>query len=321
MNSILTYPITMQLNDFIDDLIYRNVSKLTIDAYKYDVSKFIEFMLDKKIKRASSIKAEHIKSYLVACKRAGKSPASINRYTISIKSYCNYLCRKKILPTDILLEIKLPKTTLKAPKIPTVEEINRIILQIDTDKETGLRDKAMLELLYSSGLRASELCNLALEDFKGDTIVVKCGKRDKTRAVPITEEASKSIYSYLVVRGIEEGYLFLTELGRPLRRQLLNKIVCRYARKADVSSVTTHTLRHACATHLLDEGADLRLIQEVLGHSSIATTQRYTHLSSNKMQQMFKQFHPRKAINELVKGSLTSYCNNNSNLDINSVYE
>jgi site-specific recombinase XerD len=196
-----------------------------------------------------------------------------------------------------------------------------MLVQVNLDDSAGVRDRAMLELLYSSGLRASELCNLDINDFKYDCVVVREGKRDKTRTIPITQEASSAIKNYLYIRGFEEGNLFLTENRKPVRRQLLFKIVCRYANKAGIKGVTTHTLRHACATHLLDEGADIRLIQEILGHSSLTSTQRYAHLSSNKMQQMFKQFHPRKGVNELDKGSFAGNCNYNSNLDINSFHE
>jgi len=130
-------------------------------------------------------------------------------------------------------------------------------------------------------------------------VLVKCGKRSKTRTIPVTDSASKAIQAYIEkYRGRKAGCLFLTVLRKKLRRQLLCVIVSDYANKAGVEGVTTHTLRHACATHLLDQGADLRLIQEVLGHSSIASTQRYTHLSSNKMQEMFRQFHPRKSQEE-----------------------
>jgi site-specific recombinase XerD len=151
----------------------------------------------------------------------------------------------------------------------------------------------MLKLLYSSGLRSQEMCNLTLEDYKGDSVHVRQGKRQSGRTVPITSEASSAIEIYLNYRGKHEGYLFESQNGNPMRRQYLCKMVIKYARKAGIKHVTTHTLRHACATHLLDEGADLRLIQDVLGHKSIQSTQRYTHLSSNEMQKRFKTFHPR----------------------------
>ena len=132
------------------------------------------------------------------------------------------------------------------------------------------------------------------KDIQGLTIIVRCGKRGNTRTVPVTQQAYDSISEYVLIRGVQSGPLFQTITGRAMDRQRLCKMVGQYAKRAGIEGVTTHTLRHACATHLLDQGADLRLIQEVLGHASIASTQRYTHLSSNKMQEMFIHFHPRK---------------------------
>jgi integrase/recombinase XerD len=164
--------------------------------------------------------------------------------------------------------------------------------------ESGLRDRAMIELLYSSGLRATEICDLKLNHISDMQVMVKCGKRGKTRTIPMTEQAYQWINTYVEKHRKErfshdQGLLFVTLQGKPIRRQFLFLMIKDYVCKADLQEITPHTLRHACATHLLDQGADLRMIQEVLGHSSIASTQRYTHLSSNKMQSMFKQFHPR----------------------------
>ena len=282
------------LESFIAELSLSK-STPTVEAYRYDVSQFLEYLAIKKVKRISALKSLHIVEYLGDCKKRGKSDASINRYYMAIRSYCRYLRRAKRIQLDLTQDITAPKNIQKAPRIPTIEEVELILQQPDTDTEVGLRDRAILELLYSSGLRASELCDLQLNHVSEESVLVSCGKRGKTRTVPLTEAASQWITRYITeYRGTDKGYLFLTTMGKPLRRQLLCRIVSDYAEEAGVDEVTTHTLRHACATHLLDEGADLRLIQEVLGHSSIASTQRYTHLSSNKMQQMFKQFHPRK---------------------------
>lgn len=267
----------------------------TVEAYRYDISRFLEYLSERKVRRLTTIKPSHVVEYLGACKAEGKSDASVHRYYMAIRSFCKYLRKTKAVLVDLTEDIAPPRTRQKAPRIPNLDEIQRILEAPSTETESGTRDRAILELLYSSGLRASELCDLMLEDYKGSGIVVKCGKRGKTRTVPVTDEAARAIEEYIErYRGKERGYLFVTLLGRQMRRQLLNAIVTDYARKVHVEEVTTHTLRHACATHLLDHGADLRLIQEVLGHSSIASTQRYTHLSSNKMQAMFKQFHPRK---------------------------
>lgn len=269
----------------------------TVDAYRYDVSRFLEFLNNKKVKRINGIKPTHIVDYLGYCKSIGKSESSINRYYMAIRSYCRFLRRSKAIDFDLTEDITPPRNNQKTPRVPTVEEVNRILEQPNLETESGTRDKAILELLYSSGLRASELCDLKLEDFKDNSVLVKCGKRSKARTVPVTIQAVVAINIYIDQhRGRAKGYLFQTVMQKKLRRQLLCAIVGDYAKKAGIEGVTTHTLRHACATHLLDAGADLRLIQEVLGHSSIASTQRYTHLSSNKMQEMFQQFHPRKKI-------------------------
>lgn len=282
------------LNSFIAELSLSK-SAPTVDAYRYDIAKFLEYLSTKQVKRVSSIRPVHIIDYLGECKARGKSDASINRYYMAIRCFCRFLRRTKAIQNDLTEDIAPPRNNQKAPRIPTVDEIDKILTAPNRETESGTRDKAILELLYSSGLRASELCDLKLEDFKENGILVKCGKRSKTRTVPLTLQAAIAINVYIEkYRGKKPGYLFQTIMGKQMRRQLLCAIVTEYARKANVEGVTTHTLRHACATHLLDEGADLRLIQEVLGHSSIASTQRYTHLSSNKMQEMFHQFHPRK---------------------------
>lgn len=273
-------------------------SPLTVEAYKYDVSMFLEYLNTKKIKKLSALKPIHIVSYLGYCKSGGKSDASINRYYMAIRLYCRFLRRNKLIGFDLTEDIAPPKNNQKAPRVPTVEEIERILAQPDTKTDKGIRDRAILELLYSSGLRASELCSIKLQDEAGKQIRITCGKRSKTRTIPITESAKHWIARYLKVRRFEDGYLFQSPNRKQLTRQTLCRMVNTYAKKAGVEGVTPHTLRHACATHLLDQGADIRLIQEVLGHSSIASTQRYTHLSSRKMQEMFQQFHPRKKTEE-----------------------
>lgn len=214
---------------------------------------------------------------------------------MAIKALFQYLLRNGVIQSDITAFIDTPKSSLKAPVIPTLEQMQLILSTPDTTKQLGLRDRAILELLYSSGLRVSELCDLELSDFQERSILVKCGKGSKTRSVPVTRTAQEYIQKYIEqYRGNEDGYLFLTVNARQLQRGRLSEMVSTYADLCGLKDVTTHTLRHACATHLLDHGADIRMIQEVLGHASIATTQRYTHLSSNKIHAMFESFHPRK---------------------------
>ena len=282
------------LNNYVAQLALSK-SAPTIEAYHYDVAKFLEYLNAQQVRRLSSVKASHIVSYLGECKLGGKSDSSINRYYMAIRSYFRFLRRDKKVVMDLTEDVTVPKNVQKAPYVPQLDDMDRLLSMPNMNTMKGVRDQAILELLYSSGLRASELCDLSLDDFKDGCVLVKCGKRGKTRTVPITLEAKSSILKYIEeYRGKEAGPLFLTQLGRSMDRQRLAKLVKHYAKMAGISEMTTHSLRHACATHLLDRGADLRLIQEVLGHSSIASTQRYTHLSSNKMKEMFNTYHPRQ---------------------------
>jgi integrase/recombinase XerD len=267
----------------------------TIEAYHYDVAKFLEYLNSHQVRRLSSVRASHIVSYLGECKQVGKSDSSINRYYMAIRSYFRFLRRDKKMLTDLTEDVTVPKNVQKAPYVPQIDDMERLLKAPNPSTMKGVRDIAILELLYSSGLRASELCALTIDDFKDGCVLVKCGKGGKTRTVPITLEAKGAILQYIEqYRCKEKGPLFLTQMGKSMDRQRLAKMVKHYAKVAGINTMTTHSLRHACATHLLDQGADLRLIQEVLGHSSIASTQRYTQLSSSKMKEMFNTFHPRK---------------------------
>lgn len=293
-NPSSTY-LSKSVEDFIAQIALSK-SAPTVQAYSYDVKQFVAFVMDRaKIRKTGALKPKHIVDYLGECKRSGKSDASVNRYYMAIRSYCRYLRRGRLVAFDLTEDVTAPKRSMTVPRVPTKREVEAILEQPNTVTESGLRDRAILELLYSSGLRASELCDLQLNHVGPRKVMVACGKRGKTRTVPMTDEAFEWVSRYIEkCRGSESGPLFLTVMGKAIRRQLLCAIVTGYAEQAGVDEVTPHTLRHACATHLLDEGADLRLIQEVLGHSTIASTQRYTHLSCSKMEEMFTHFHPRK---------------------------
>jgi integrase/recombinase XerD len=263
----------------------------TVQAYSSDVQKFLDYAEALGVKRVSKIRADHVTSYLTLCKK-DKSEASICRYYMSLRSFSRFL--RKGGCEDFMESVQAPLQRSKAPKIMTLEEVDKLLEAPDTSTEIGTRDRAILEVLYSSGLRASELCDLQLYDVNASSVRVSCGKRGKTRTVPMTHSAWQWVQEYITkYRGIEEGPLFLTCMGRAMRRQLLCKTITSYAKRVGLKDVTTHTLRHACATHLLEHGADIRLIQSVLGHASITSTERYTHLSSAKINSMFGQFHPR----------------------------
>ena len=290
-------PLVESLLKYIDQLALSK-SVLTVEAYWYDIAKWIEYLADRKLTRPGSLKADHVISYLSYSRSTGKSESTINRYYQSIRSFCKWLRREKLQAEDITQDIPAPMHKQIMISVPSVEDIQRLLDQPNTATESGVRDRAMLELLYSSGLRASEICDMELSDLYDEHVRVACGKRGRTRSVPINDSAKHWIARYVdEYRGREQGYLFITLMGKQVRRQVLSANVREYADKAGLREVTTHTLRHACATHLLEQGADIRMIQEVLGHSSISSTQRYTQLSTQRIKSMFRQFHPRRLEN------------------------
>lgn len=286
------------MSALIDYELELDLSRLTVQAYCFDVAKWLEYlMIDGGVGRAKLLKPVHVKKYLADCKKRGKSEASINRYYMSLRSFCAYLRKNKWVSVDLMEDINVPRCKPITLRIPTIEEVERILASPAAENEEGARDRAVLCLLYSSGLRASELCDLELQDYRGNEIFVSKGKGGKTRTVPLTEDAAQAIELYVErYRGTQEGLLFQTLAGQELHRQRLFDIVVKHAKRAGVKDVTPHTLRHACATHLLNAGANLRLIQEVLGHSSIMSTQRYTHFSSAEMQENFQRFKQRKEV-------------------------
>ena len=270
--------------------------------YQYDIAQWIEFLDLNGIHRPGRIKTDHITTYLAQRRADGRSDATIHRNFVSIKMFCKHMRKTGKIKQDITEDLRTPNVRQEAPRIPTVQEVERIIAQTDTDTETGTRDRAILELLYSSGLRATELCDLKLSDFDSKSIQVSCGKRGKARSVPMTTQAIEWVNKYIdTYRGKDAGLLFKTVLGKRIGRHVLYQIVHGYAVKAGVEGVSPHTLRHACATHLLNAGGELPFIQKILGHSSIVSTSRYTHLSSGRMEIMFQEFHPRKMLENLEK--------------------
>jgi integrase/recombinase XerD len=267
-------------------------SKGTVQAYGTDLRLFLRYLEDRKIRMATKVQACHIEGFLGYAKQLGRSDATLNRYYMSIRSFTNWLRKSKVLTEDIAIDITKPKLEVSAPRVPTRDEIQRILAATDCEYCRGIRDRAILELLYGSGLRASELCDLKDGDIHLDKVFVAKGKGSKARTVPITASTSFWVEQYIEYCREDDGtpWLWQRMKGDRLTPGDLFVIVERYAKRAGVPEVTPHTLRHACATHLLEAGADLRFIQLLLGHSSISSTQRYTHLSSQSLQEMFKRF-------------------------------
>lgn len=286
----------MSLIDFEKYLLLKK-SPLTVKAYLSDLRLFFEFCRVKSLKK---IKRFHIEGFLGAHRASGKQSASLYRYFMSIKAYFAWLSLNQLIDINPCQGVEAPRSVQKVPNVPTLEEVERLFNSVSDEGISGLRDRAILELLYSSGLRVSELCALNRSDLVNDTIIIRLSKRGKWRTVPLTTEAWVHLQTYLENRVDERPAMFTNNLGRAINRLAVYRMVERRT-QAIGRRFTPHCLRHAFATHMLDEGADLRLIQELLGHASIATTQRYTHLSAAQMATGFNKFHPRCKIQEAKK--------------------
>ena len=287
------------LDDLINEfctylLIDKNYSKNTIDAYRNDLEMFNKFVN----KSINSIDDNDIKSYLKYLKDNKHNERSIARNTSSLRSFYKFLIINKHVKTNPMENITSIKLSKKLPDILTIDEINKI-LDIKITDNYSVRNKAMLELIYAAGLRVSELINLKTYDIDiEENIVRTMGKGNKERIIPIGEYATNALNSYLSIRYTFlkkeiNDYLFLNNHGKKMTRQGFFKIIKKLAQDNNIKKdISPHTLRHSFATHMINNGADLRTIQELLGHSDISTTQIYTHVSTEKLKQEFESFHP-----------------------------
>jgi len=281
----------------------KNLSPNTISAYQQDITRYLTYLnKNEALNDLSNVRQKHIRGYIRSLNSIHLAPASISRSFSSVRSYHGFLSEEKKVtgnPTQMLDAPKLPQ---KLPQILSTDEIERILQAVDTDLSLGLRDKAVLEILYSAGLRVSEACDLNLIDMllDGDMLRVS-GKGNKERLVPIGPRAQEYLNSYLKHlrpglsrRGVNKGKVFLSRNGRPLTRMAIWLIIKRWAGVAGIKeNVSPHTFRHSFATHLLEGGADLRAVQEMLGHADISTTQIYTHLDREYLKEIHRTFHPR----------------------------
>lgn len=287
----------------------RNLSEKTVKAYISDLSDFRSFLLKNKLcMKADSSGVEPrlidhltIRRYIASLMKT-KSRSSVGRKISSLKSFFRFLVYKGVISKNPADLIPLPKKETKLPPFLTVDEIFRMLEAISGSNLVEKRDKAILELAYSSGLRVGELAGLNLDDVDlGERLIrVRKGKGGKDRIVPFGKKALESILTYLQIRGQllgrrrDEGALFLNRSGGRLSDRSVRNIVKKYAMRSSIlKKVTPHTLRHTFATHLFDSGADIRAVQELLGHSSLSTTQIYTRVSISKIMEEYDRSHPR----------------------------
>ena len=279
----------------------RGLSENTIASYGIDLKLFLEYLRENEIPSFKQVNKEVIVNYMQAEKNNNKANSSILRSVSSLRKFFQYLAQEKIIEKDPMLLIDTPKKKQHLPQVLTKEEVEKLLHSPNTGQVLGLRDRAMLELMYPTGLRISEIINLKLEDLHLTMGTLQTlGKGHKERIVPVGDEAIKWINRYLeearpkLLKQKRSNYLFLNFHGNNLTRQGVWKNLKAEVRKAGIQkNITPHTLRHSFATHILENGADLRIVQELLGHADISTTQIYTHLSNKQLADIYNRAHPR----------------------------
>ncbi len=286
---------------FIDYLISeRGYSKNTIDSYSRELLRFTTF-ISKITEDINSITQVHIVEFIKHLESLGLDKRTQHHNMVVVRQFFKFLMRERYIKTNPSSLIDIPKIKMSLPEYLTIEEVELLLAQPDRKDRFGLRDSAILELMYSAGLRASELCDLKTIDVNLDAGFIRVvGKGSKERLVPIGQKAISKIKEYLesarnlFVKNINIDFLFLNKSGKRLSRIGLWKILKHYARLAGIKKdIYPHILRHSFASHLIQNGADLRSVQEMLGHSNISTTQIYTHLDTKRIVEMYKKYHPR----------------------------
>lgn len=292
------------LEQFLDYLsIEQNLSFNTIDSYRNDLKRYLEFVTaEKKYSDLNEITSKDVSAFVQLLNSLGLSPKSISRNLSAIRTFHKYLMNEDILEDDPAENIDMPKLPKTLPSVLEIAEVERILEQPDTLEHLGIRDRTMLELIYACGLRISELLSLKQNDIRTDAGFLRVfGKGSKERMIPVGEVAMNWILVYqekvrphLLGKQASDDVLFLNSRGKKMSRMGFWKILKRYTDMAGIKKeVTPHTFRHSFATHLLEGGADLRVVQELLGHSDISTTQIYTHIDREYLKEVHKTFHPR----------------------------
>jgi integrase/recombinase XerD len=295
-------PLDVLIDQYINYLILeKGLSDNTIESYSRDIVRYVEYLKQKRVKQISDADTPLILTYLISLRDGGLKAKSTARHLVTLRGFYRYLVQEKIIKHDPARLIDLPKSGLKLPDVLSVSEIKLLLNTPDTQTPLGLRNAAMIELLYAAGLRVSELVNLKLLDINTEAGFVRViGKGSKERIVPIGNYAKNIIDLYvktarsLLLKGGVSHYLFVARAGKPMTRQGFWKLLKQYALQAGIAKkITPHSFRHSFASHLLEGGADLRAVQIMLGHTDISTTQIYTHVAREHLLQMHAKYHPR----------------------------
>lgn len=286
----------------------QKVSENTLVSYKRDIDKYIEYLEDKKIGIVTATSTT-VLDYLMRLEKSGKSAATVSRTLASLRSMYHFIQNEGIISSDPTNQIHSLKIKKKLPKTLTNDEIEALLNKPETNTQKGIRDKAMLELLYATGIRVTEMIDLKIEDVDMNIGYVNCRHGEKMRVIPIYSLARQAVKKYIeearpymIKSENDTDTLFVNCNGEKMSRQGFWKIIKQYALLANINKdITPHTLRHSFATHLLENGADLRSIQEMLGHTDISSTQVYAQIVKNKIKDVYKNAHPRAKAGKTTK--------------------
>jgi integrase/recombinase XerD len=290
------------IDEFMNFLaVEKGASRNTIEAYSRDLLRYADFLRSRGIQTVGEANPDDVVSYLGRIQKDGLNPSSVNRGLAAIRVFYKYLLRERRVDQNPVANIELAKVWMRLPDTLSQEEMSRLLMQPGSDTPTGIRDTAMLELMYATGTRVSELISLTTNSINWQVgYLVAMGKGEKERVIPVGQSAYDCLYAYVhetrpvFLRKESTDVLFLSRLGEGFTRQGFWKMVKKYALKAGLAKkVHPHTFRHSFATHLLEGGADLRSVQIMLGHADISTTQIYTHITRDRLKQIHKKYHPR----------------------------
>ncbi len=278
----------------------KQTSQNTELSYKRDLAKVCHFLGQRGISSVAAVKADDLKDYIKDLEEQKLAAATVSRNIASIKAFFQYMLSQGKISADVSQKLKAPRIEKKIPEILTMDEVAALLEQAEGDSPKEIRDKAMLELLYATGIRVTELITLKVEDVNVPMCFILCKDSHKERMIPFGNKAKTALARYLdgvrdeMVEDKSSDVLFANCSGKPMSRQGFWKLIKHYAKKAGITAdITPHTLRHSFAAHLVENGADLKSVQEMLGHSDISTTQIYANMNHNRIREVYAKAHPR----------------------------
>lgn len=290
---------------YLDEYIFfmsaeKHKSQNTLQSYKRDILQYITYITGSGIKSFKDTDTQTVKMYVSDLENAGRAPSTVSRVITSIRSFYIYLVRNGAAESDPTMDIEAPHIEKKLPKVLSAQQVDKLLNQPNTNECKGCRDSAMLELLYATGIRVSELINLNVADINLDMRFIRCMGNRGERIIPFGKKAYEALSKYLEfarpmhVHDSEETALFVNCSGIRISRQGFWKVIKQYQNLAGIKEeITPHSLRHSFAAHLLENGADLKAIQEMMGHADISSTQIYTHIMNSRLQDVYAKAHPR----------------------------